>query len=54
MNVSDKTADNPAELERESRKVEAGYDILDNNSVNALMAAIMSVGAMVVADYVWA
>jgi hypothetical protein len=26
---------------------------LDNNAVNVLMALIMSVGAMVVASYVW-
>jgi hypothetical protein len=39
--------------EHESRKVESGFDLLDNNDVNVLMAAIMSVGGMVVASYVW-
>jgi uncharacterized membrane protein len=41
------------EHERESRRVESGYDLLDNNAVNVLMAAIMSLGAMAVASYVW-
>ncbi|PCH09491.1 Protein of unknown function DUF92, TMEM19 [Penicillium occitanis (nom. inval.)] len=36
-----------------SRKIESGYDILDNNAVNVLMAALMSVGAMVFASYYW-
>lgn len=36
-----------------SRKVESGYDILDNNAVNVLMAALMSVGAMAFASYYW-
>ncbi|KAL2793818.1 integral membrane protein DUF92-domain-containing protein [Aspergillus keveii] len=37
----------------ESRRVESGWDILDNNGVNVLMAFLMSVGAMGVAGYVW-
>ncbi|KKK26386.1 hypothetical protein ARAM_006779 [Aspergillus rambellii] len=37
----------------ESRRVESGFDILDNNAVNLLMAFIMSVGAMGVASWVW-
>jgi hypothetical protein len=36
-----------------SRKKEAGYSILDNNGVNVLMAAIMSVGAMILASQWW-
>lgn len=39
--------------ERPSRVVENGRDVLDNNQVNFLMALIMSLGAMVVAGYVW-
>jgi hypothetical protein len=39
--------------EHESRKVESGWDLFDNNDVNVLMAAIMSVGGMAVASYVW-
>ncbi|KAK2763276.1 hypothetical protein FQN54_009912 [Arachnomyces sp. PD_36] len=39
--------------EYESRKVESGHDILDNNAVNVLMAALMSGGAIVLASYVW-
>ncbi|RAH49771.1 DUF92 domain-containing protein [Aspergillus brunneoviolaceus CBS 621.78] len=37
----------------ESRRVESGHDILDNNAVNVLMAVVMSVGAMGVAGWVW-
>ena len=36
-----------------SRKIEAGYSLLDNNGVNVLMAAIMSVGSMIVASLWW-
>ncbi|EAW14422.1 DUF92 domain-containing protein [Aspergillus clavatus NRRL 1] len=37
----------------ESRRVESGWDILDNNAVNLLMAALMSVGGMGVACWAW-
>ncbi|QUC20308.1 uncharacterized protein UV8b_04549 [Ustilaginoidea virens] len=37
-----------------SRVVESGWDLLDNNDVNFLMASIMSVGAMGVASWYWA
>jgi len=36
-----------------SRRVESGLGVLDNNSVNLLMAFLMSVGGMVVASFVW-
>lgn len=36
-----------------SREVESGTDLLDNNAVNVLMAAIMSVGGMLIMSYVW-
>ncbi|OAA43255.1 DUF92 domain protein [Metarhizium rileyi] len=39
--------------QRPSRVVESGWDLLDNNDVNFLMAAIMSVGAMGVAGWYW-
>ncbi|CRG83811.1 hypothetical protein PISL3812_01167 [Talaromyces islandicus] len=39
--------------EEPTRKIDSGRDILDNNAVNLLMAAIMSVGAMLVASYFW-
>lgn len=39
--------------ERPTRVVESGWDLLDNNDVNFLMAFIMSVGAMVVAGRYW-
>ncbi|KAJ5101998.1 Protein of unknown function DUF92 TMEM19 [Penicillium alfredii] len=37
----------------ESRRLESGHDWLDNNEVNLLMAATMSLGAMGVAQWVW-
>lgn len=39
--------------EKPSRAVENGWDLLDNNDVNFLMAFGMSVGAMVVAAWYW-
>lgn len=39
--------------ERPSRIVESGWDLLDNNDVNFLMAVIMSVGAMAGASWYW-
>ncbi|KAG5982780.1 hypothetical protein E4U55_001386 [Claviceps digitariae] len=36
-----------------SRVVESGWDLLDNNDVNFLMASTMSVGAMGVAAWYW-
>ena len=37
----------------DSRKVVSGLGVLDNNAVNVLMAAVMSVGGMVVMAFVW-
>lgn len=37
----------------ESRKVESGLALLDNNDVNLLMAVTMSIGGMVLAGYAW-
>lgn len=37
----------------ESRKVESGLGLLDNNDVNVLMAVAMSVGGMLLAGYAW-
>ncbi|CBF79747.1 hypothetical protein AN7615.2 [Aspergillus nidulans FGSC A4] len=45
--------ENGEKIHHESRRIESGHDILDNNAVNVLMALIMSVGAMVAASYVW-
>lgn len=39
----------PHEPRQESRRVESGRDVLDNNAVNVLMAGTMSVGAMGIA-----
>lgn len=39
--------------ERPSRVVESGWDLLDNNEVNFMMALIMSTGAMGVAGWYW-
>jgi uncharacterized membrane protein len=42
-----------ADAQHESRKIEVGSDLLDNNAVNILMAGLVSVGAMVAACVVW-
>lgn len=39
--------------EKPSRVVESGWDLLDNNDVNFLMALTMSLGAMGVAGWYW-
>jgi len=39
--------------ERPTRTVESGFDLLDNNAVNLLMAILMTVGAMGVASWLW-
>lgn len=39
--------------ERPTRVAESGWDILDNNDVNFLMAFAMSMGAMVIAGWYW-
>jgi uncharacterized membrane protein len=39
--------------QHESRKIAVGYDILDNNAVNLLMAALVSIASMVVACMIW-
>jgi uncharacterized membrane protein len=39
--------------ERPSRVAESGWDLLDNNDVNFLMAFGMSIGAMAVASWYW-
>lgn len=39
--------------EKPSRVVESGWDLLDNNDVNFLMALTMSLGAMGVASWYW-
>lgn len=36
-----------------SRSVGSGRDILDNNQVNFLMAAVMTVGGMGMVSWVW-
>lgn len=42
-----------ADGQHQSRRVEAGSDVLDNNAVNILMAGLVSVGAMMVACVAW-
>jgi uncharacterized membrane protein len=42
-----------ADGQHESRRIEVGSDLLDNNAVNILMAASVSVGAMLVTCIVW-
>jgi hypothetical protein len=41
------------EAEHGSRRIESGNDLLDNNAVNLLMAAIMSLGGILAASYFW-
>ncbi|EEP75504.1 conserved hypothetical protein [Uncinocarpus reesii 1704] len=53
MDVSGKIAGGPADVEHESRRIQAGHDVLDNNAINVLMAAIMSIGAITVSSYLW-
>ncbi len=36
-----------------SRKVETGLGVLDNNTVNFVMALLMSFGGMAVASWLW-
>lgn len=48
-----KAAEAEEKEHHESRKLESGKDILDNNEVNLLMAGIMSVGGMVAASMYW-
>lgn len=48
---TDKPEDKPDK--QPSRVIENGWDLLDNNDVNLLMAASMSLGAMVVAGWFW-
>ena len=42
-----------ADGQHSSRKVVVGRDVLDNNGVNLLMAALVSVGSMAVAAVIW-
>ena len=37
----------------ESRRIDTGRDLLNNNAVNVLMASIMSFGGIVVASLIW-
>lgn len=41
------------ETHEESRRILSGSDLLDNNQINFLMAAIMSVGGMIAASIIW-
>ncbi|KAG6037769.1 hypothetical protein E4U41_004750 [Claviceps citrina] len=51
--VVDGACDGKSRLQRPSRVVESGWDLLDNNDVNFLMASTMSLGAMGVAAWYW-
>ena len=42
-----------ADGQHESRRVEVGSDLLDNNAVNIIMAASISIGSMLVACHIW-
>jgi uncharacterized membrane protein len=49
----DSGGDSKATKHVDSRRILSGADLLDNNQINQLMAAIMSVGGMVVASKVY-
>ncbi|KAL2843900.1 integral membrane protein DUF92-domain-containing protein [Aspergillus pseudoustus] len=51
--TSTESSSGKEDAHHESRRVESGWDILDNNAVNVLMAFLMSVGAMGAASHVW-
>lgn len=51
--VGNSQTDRAHEEGHESRRIESGHDWLDNNGVNVLMAVLMSVGAMGIAQWVW-
>jgi hypothetical protein len=53
MRAAGGSGEEVADARHESRKVEVGKDILDNNAVNLLMAASVSLGAMGVACAIW-
>ncbi|WEW57395.1 hypothetical protein PRK78_002862 [Emydomyces testavorans] len=53
MSAADEFVANALDIEHESRKIETGHDILDNNAINVLMAAMMSIGAIATAAYIW-
>jgi uncharacterized protein (TIGR00297 family) len=50
---TDSTGSVQAKKHADSRRILVGADVLDNNQINLLMAAIMSVGGMVVASIVY-
>jgi uncharacterized membrane protein len=53
MQKAGATGNAVADSQHESRRIEVGSDLLDNNAVNILMAALVSLGAMVVTCVVW-
>jgi uncharacterized membrane protein len=53
MQKAGASGDAVADGQHESRRVEVGNDVLDNNAVNILMAGMVSVGAMMATCIVW-
>lgn len=51
--ASEPQDDNKDDADGDSRQVDAGHDLLDNNQINLLMATVMTVGGMVAASCVW-
>ena len=47
------TGNEVADAQHESRRIQVGSDLLDNNAVNILIAALMSAGTMVAYCIVW-
>jgi uncharacterized membrane protein len=53
MQKAGASGDAVADSQHESRRLATGSDLLDNNAVNVIMAASISVGAMLVTCIVW-
>lgn len=43
----------PLQAKQDSRRIEVGVDLLDNNGVNLLMAATISVASMMITTWLW-
>ncbi|KAF2832925.1 hypothetical protein CC86DRAFT_337927 [Ophiobolus disseminans] len=53
MQKAGASGDAVADGQHESRRIDVGSDLLDNNAVNILMAGLVSVGAMLATCVIW-